>query len=106
MVLGTPSYMSPEQLGGKRIDGRSDLFSLATTLYQMLCGRLPFDGESMAQLMFKIANEPPADIASVATVPAGVAPFPRRAPAQKPGGRFHARATLPGRAPGAPRGAA
>ncbi len=62
MVLGTPSYMSPEQLSGKKIDGRSDLFSLGVTLYQMLCGRLPFDGESMAQLMFKIANEPHPDI--------------------------------------------
>jgi serine/threonine-protein kinase len=58
MVLGTPSYMSPEQLGGKRIDGRSDLFSLGVTLYQMLCGRLPFEGESMTQLMFAIANAP------------------------------------------------
>ena len=62
MVLGTPSYMSPEQLAGKKIDGRSDLFSLAVSLYQLLCGRLPFDGESMAQLMFKIANEPAPDI--------------------------------------------
>ena len=58
MVLGTPSYMSPEQLAGKRIDGRSDLFSLGVTLYQMLCGRLPFEGESMTQLMFSIANNP------------------------------------------------
>ena len=62
MVLGTPSYMSPEQLAGKRIEGRSDLFSLGVTLYQMCCGKLPFAGESMAQLMFKIANEPPVDI--------------------------------------------
>jgi CHASE2 domain-containing sensor protein/predicted Ser/Thr protein kinase len=58
MVLGTPSYMSPEQLAGKKIDGRSDLFSLGVTLYQMLCGRLPFEGESMTQLMFAIANNP------------------------------------------------
>ena len=62
MVLGTPSYMSPEQLAGKKIDGRSDLFSLAASLYQLLSGRLPFEGESMAQLMFKIANEPAPDI--------------------------------------------
>lgn len=64
MVLGTPSYMSPEQLSGKKIDGRSDLFSLGVTLYQLACGQLPFAGESMAQLMFKIANETPPDIRS------------------------------------------
>jgi serine/threonine protein kinase len=57
MVLGTPSYMSPEQLAGKKIDGRSDLFSLGVMLYQMSCGKLPFEGDSMAQLMFRIANE-------------------------------------------------
>lgn len=58
MVLGTPSYMSPEQLSGKKVDGRSDLFSLGVTFYQLLTGSLPFQGESMATLMFKIANEP------------------------------------------------
>jgi tRNA A-37 threonylcarbamoyl transferase component Bud32 len=58
MVLGTPSYMSPEQLAGKKIDGRSDLFSLGVMLYQMIAGRLPFRGDSMATLMYKIANEP------------------------------------------------
>jgi serine/threonine-protein kinase len=58
MVLGTPSYMSPEQLAGKKIDGRSDLFSLGVMLFQMVSGKLPFEGDSMAQLMFKIANEP------------------------------------------------
>ncbi len=62
MVLGTPSYMSPEQLSGKKIEGRSDLFSLGVTLYQLACGALPFQGDSMAQLMFKIANEPHVDI--------------------------------------------
>src|SRR5574343_178412 len=43
MVLGTPSYMSPEQLAGKKIDGRSDLFSLGVMLFQMVCGKLPFE---------------------------------------------------------------
>ena len=62
MVLGTPSYMSPEQLAGKKVEGRSDLFSLGATLYQLLSGNLPFKGDSMAQLMFKIANEPHTDI--------------------------------------------
>jgi len=65
MVLGTPSYMSPEQLAGKKIDGQSDLFSLGVTLYQLSCGSLPFQGDSMTQLMFKIASEPPIDILGV-----------------------------------------
>ena len=62
MVLGTPSFMSPEQLAGKKIDGRSDLFSLGVTFYQLACGRLPFEGESMTQLMFAIANQPHPNI--------------------------------------------
>ena len=65
MVLGTPSYMSPEQLSGKKVDGRSDLFSLGVMLYQMVTGKLPFIGESMATLMYKIANEPHQDIAEL-----------------------------------------
>ena len=76
MVLGTPSYMSPEQLAGKKIDGRSDLFSLGVTLYQMLSGRLPFEGESMTQLMFAIANNPHPDIREInAALPAWVLPI-------------------------------
>ncbi|RKZ34868.1 MAG: hypothetical protein DRQ37_07250, partial [Gammaproteobacteria bacterium] len=62
VLVGTPSYMSPEQLSGKKVDGRSDLFSLGVMLYQMVAGQLPFDGDSMATLMFKIANEPHPDI--------------------------------------------
>jgi eukaryotic-like serine/threonine-protein kinase len=65
MVLGTPSYMSPEQLAGKKVDGRSDLFSLGVMLYQMLTGTLPFKAESMASLMFKITNEEAPDIRSL-----------------------------------------
>src|SRR5882724_831041 len=86
MVLGTPSYMSPEQLAGKKIDGRSDLFSLSVTLYQMLSGKLPFDGESMAQLMFRIANEPPTPID--ASVPPAIAKFLDRALAKNAEERF------------------
>ncbi len=62
LVLGTPSFMSPEQLAGRKVDGRSDLYSLGVMLFQMLAGVLPFRGESMAELMFKIANEEAPDI--------------------------------------------
>ena len=65
MVLGTPSFMSPEQLAGKKIDGQSDLFSLGVMLYQLVCGALPFQGDSMAQLMYKIANDPPIEALSL-----------------------------------------
>ena len=65
MVLGTPSYMSPEQLSGKKVDGRSDLFSLGVMFYQMITGKLPFQGDSMATLMYKIANEAHIEIATL-----------------------------------------
>lgn len=61
-ILGSPSYMSPEQLAGNKVDGRSDLFSLGVTMYQLLAGELPFIGESLASLMYKIANEKHPDI--------------------------------------------
>ncbi|MFN4117862.1 CHASE2 domain-containing serine/threonine-protein kinase [Acidovorax sp.] len=62
LVLGTPSFMSPEQLAGKKVDGRSDLYALGVTLFQLLTGMLPLRGESMTELMHKIATVEPPDI--------------------------------------------
>ena len=61
-VIGSPYYMAPEQLAGKKVDGRADLFALGVTMYQMLCGVLPFTGDSIANLMYNIANEEHPDI--------------------------------------------
>ncbi len=58
IVLGTPSYMSPEQLSGVKVDGRSDIFSLGVVLFEMLTGERPFQGDSVATLMYTIANQP------------------------------------------------
>jgi serine/threonine protein kinase len=65
LVLGTPSYMSPEQMAGRSVDGRSDLYSLGVMLFQLLTGHLPHTGDSMARLMFQIANEPAPDVRSL-----------------------------------------
>jgi serine/threonine-protein kinase len=54
--------MSPEQLAGHKVDGRSDIYSLGVMLFQLLTGTLPFHGASMAELMYKIANETAPDI--------------------------------------------
>jgi serine/threonine-protein kinase len=89
VVLGTPTFMSPEQLAGQKVGGRSDLYSLGAALYQMLCGRPPFQGASMAQLLFKIANEAHADVrAHNPKLPACVAAIVNKALAKNPDERW------------------
>ena len=71
IVLGTPMYMSPEQLGAENLTGHSDLFSLGVTLYELLIGEVPFKAGNIAALMAKITTDDPAPIAGKR---AGLAP--------------------------------
>ena len=89
LVLGTPSFMSPEQIAGKKVDGRSDLYSLGVMLFQMLAGVLPFRGDSMAELMYKIANEPASDIRIIrAEIPEKLANIVARSISKGPDTRY------------------
>src|SRR5579859_7809126 len=58
-VLGTPNYMSPEQVKGRPLDGRSDLFSFGVILYEMITGEKPFGGDNITTIIYKIVNEEP-----------------------------------------------
>ena len=65
IVMGSPLYMSPEQLSGERLDGRSDLYSLGVMLYQLLTARLPHESSSMGTLLRQIAQEAASDVRSI-----------------------------------------
>jgi eukaryotic-like serine/threonine-protein kinase len=89
LVLGTPSFMSPEQLAGKKVDGRSDLYSLGVMLFQMLAGVLPLRGDSMSELMYKIANEEAPDVRSLRPeIPPELADVVARALSKRPETRY------------------
>jgi tRNA A-37 threonylcarbamoyl transferase component Bud32 len=85
-IVGTPAYMSPEQLAGKKLDGRSDLFSLAVTLYHLLSGHQPFAGNSLPELKKNIVTSEP-DLNHL-TLPAGITEVIVKALQKKPYMRF------------------
>jgi serine/threonine-protein kinase len=59
IIKGTPYYMSPEQTKGLKLSGRSDIFSLGVVFYQLLTGKLPFEGENLAAIMYQITSVNP-----------------------------------------------
>ena len=88
-VTGTPSTMSPEQIRGEAIDGRSDLFSLAVVLYEMLTGRSPFPGDSVSSVLYRVVHEPPVDPSDRPDrVPPPLAAFLLKALDKRPEARF------------------
>lgn len=89
IVLGTPMYMSPEQLGAEELHGHSDLFSLGVTLYELLAGEVPFKATNIAVLMTKITSEEPAPISRRrAGIPPSVDAVLAKALAKRPQNRF------------------
>jgi len=89
IVLGTPSFMAPEQLEGRNVTGRSDLFALGVTLFQLLTGQLPFRADSMTALMDKIANAPHPPLRTIRPdLPASVGVILDRALQKDPDQRF------------------
>lgn len=88
-VLGTPQYMSPEQVMGTRVDGRSDLFSVGVILYQLFAGRRPFNADTMATLLYQITREEPPPLGEVAPdVPAGLQHIVGKLLSKQPERRF------------------
>ena len=88
-VLGTPNYMSPEQVKGRQVDGRSDIFSLGVILYDLVTGEMPFPGQNLTTVIYKIINEnpiPPRELD--ATIHSGLSYVICKALAKSPDERY------------------
>ncbi|MCZ7647823.1 MAG: protein kinase [Planctomycetota bacterium] len=84
-VMGTPAFMSPEQCDGKKVDGRSDIYSLGGTFYKLITGRLPFEAETAMSMMYRHKHEaliPPREI--VSTIPSPISDIIVKMMAKKP----------------------
>ncbi|MAT92920.1 MAG: hypothetical protein CME59_10010 [Halioglobus sp.] len=95
MMLGTPRYMSPEQAGGERVDGRSDLFSVGVMMYEMITGKKAFDAESMPTLIMQIMQKDPLPIRQItADAPVGLQKIVDKLLQKKASRRFQSGAEL------------
>ena len=94
-VMGTPHYMSPEQVRGQKADARSDVFALGCIFYELLSGKKPFDAESMHGVLFKVMQEEPAPLAElIPGLPPVLMQVVERALAKDPAERFQNSAEL------------
>ncbi len=94
-VMGTMGYMSPEQLKGKQVDHRSDIFSFGAILYEMLSGKRAFRGDSMAETMSAILREDPPDLSETnKTISPALERVVRHCLEKNPGERFHSASDL------------
>lgn len=88
-VMGTPSYMSPEQVKGRAVDGRSDIFSLGVMLYEMLTGEKPFPGQNITTVIYKIVNEEPVPPRQIdPSIHPGISAVVMKALAKEPDARY------------------
>lgn len=88
-IVGTPTYISPEQVRGDRPDHRADIYSLGVMLFEMISGRVPFDSDTALSIMLKHLNDPVPDIRAInADVPEALAAAAQKALAKQPDDRF------------------
>ncbi len=88
-VLGTPSYMAPEQIRGRKVDGRADLFALGVIFYEMLTGEKPFGGDSITSVIYRVVNEEPIPPRKLnIDLPDAIDQFMQKALNKEPGQRF------------------
>jgi hypothetical protein len=89
LILGTPSYLAPEVLAGRRVDHRADMWATGVVLYELFSGRLPYEGDTIAGLVYRIVHEPtpPLDPRRLG-VPEGIIAVVERALSKDPAGRF------------------